>query len=766
MRYVAIELLVFLRRDAIRAISILALLMAALLSQSVIVWAILVLVILGLCFDTLQISRTTRTLRAIAEGDRFVAFPSSPINNLHCLDIAAAGERMRRDLIEADAAIADQRRMLAEARIRRDGASFFTARFHESVALAFSNFSQRGDEICATVDSLNQYNSGLLRDAHMMSDAVNGTASDIEAVSQAASRIADVVATTSDQIAASEVATRTTMTDLRRTRDTIQRLKKASHEVSTIIATIRSVATQTSLLALNATIEAARAGEKGLGFAVVASEVKTLATRSEQATGTIRRQIEEIQSAVDETAGAIDAIMGRVQSLTATHDAFAVSLAESTAAIESVGAKADVVAGRVSGTMPDLASGVGEIEMAGRSVLDNARKLMSGSERLVENFQTYFADLASGAIKVGVLHSLSGTVTATERAPHDLLIGLIEETNRNGGLLGRPLEAVIVNPRADAAAYAEGARTLLGAGAAAIFGCWTSQSRIETIPVLEAADGLLFYPSQYEGGELSPAVFYGGGTPPQQAWPAVDFLADRGRRRLVLIGDGSVYAAGTHASIKRYAPSAGATVVLELTVPPTGANWTTVVADLLKAEKRAPLAIMSTLPGAPSVSLFREMARHKIAAERMPTLSLSIGETQMAALDARSMAGHYVAWNYLHGVDGAANEAFVAMWRRLCGDPAAFTDDSLEATFINFSFWTMAVRKANSTRTADVRAALQGLSLLAPSGSLISVTPDQHTTLPAFVGQIRADGSIFPVWASRMIRDANGRHRPAVALAA
>lgn len=760
------DLLTFLRRDAIRTLSIICLLILGLVSGSPYIAAGILVVIFGICADTIQIHRATRTLRAIAEGDRFVAFPTNWIESKHCIQIAQAGERMRRDLIEVDAAIADQRRMFAEARIRRDGATFFTSRFHDSVGQAFSTFAKRGDEICATVDNLASFNSGLLRDAHSVSDAVSETASDIQAVSHAASQIATIVATTADQIAGSEAATRSTLADLHRTRHTIGRLKRASQEITTIVATIRSVASQTSLLALNATIEAARAGEKGLGFAVVASEVKTLATRSEQATETIRKQIEEIQRAVDETARAIDAILARVDSLSATHDAFAASLAQSTAAIESVGAKADTVAGRVSQAMPDLASGVGEIEMAGRSVLDNARTLMAGSEQLVASFRTYFEDLASGSIKVGVLHSLSGTVTAAERPMHDLLIGLIDETNRQGGLLGRPLEAMIVNPRSEAKAYAEGARHLLESGVAAIFGCWTSQSRIETRPVLEAGDGLLFYPSQYEGGETSRSIFYAGGTPQQQALPALDFLVGIGRRRLVLVGHRSVYSIGTHAIIQRCAPGAGATVVLDLSVPDVNPNWSRIVATIAKMDGRDQIAIVSTLPGDSSVLFFRETVRQDMGADRVPTLSLSIGETEMAALDARCMAGNYVAWNYLHNIKSKTNEAFVALWRRLINNPVAVTDDALEATYIAFTLWITAVRRAGSTRTADVRAALQGLSVVAPSGFSVAVTRDQHTTLPAFVGQIEADGHIVPVWASRTTRDPEGRPQTSVAAAA
>ena len=754
-----INVIKFARKNVVTSLAILCLVVVELESVTVLVRLATAVVALTWIVETIQIHRAAKVLRAIAEGDRFVAFADHWLESPSCADVAAAGERMRRDLIESDAAIADQRRVLAESRIRRDGAAFFTTRFHQSVGEAFSQFSERGERIRATVEGLAAHNSGLLRDARSVADAVAGTATDVKAVSQAAARISELVATTSDQIVASEAASRETVSDLRRARDTIQRLRRAGQEISTILDVIRAVASQTSLLSLNATIEAARAGEAGRGFAVVASEVKILAMRSEDATGTIRHQIEAMQGAVDETSAMIDAIMARVTLLTDTQQAFTESLAQSSAAIERIGANADTVVHRVSDAMPDLASGVEEIETAGRSVLDNARSLMARSETLVASFRGYFEDLTSGSIKVGVLHSLSGTVTAAERPLHDLLIGLIDETNAAGGLLGRPLEAMIVNPRSEAEAYAEGARHLLGSGAAAIFGCWTSQSRIETIPVVEKSGGLLFYPSQYEGGEAAPCVVYTGGTPQQQAWPAIEFLVGAGHRRLVLLGHPTAYSRGTHAVIKRHAPTAGATILLDIAVA-EDIVWSRIVARILAVERSAPIAVVSTLSGDASVPFFRELARHGIGARRIPTLSLSIGEAETQAIDAQAATGHYVAWNYLHSLDNPQNARFVDMWRRIKGDPNAITHDALEATFLGFSLWRNAVEAAGSTRGEAVRAALRGMTIEAPSGFTVSVTEAQHLRLPAFVGQIQADGTIKPVWTSRTVLEPNRFARP------
>ena len=266
--------------------------------------------------------------------------------------------------------------------------------------------------------------------------------------------------------------------------------------------------------------------------------------------------------------------------------------------------------------------------------------------------------------------------------------------------------------------------------------------------MLERKGGLLFYPSQYEGGETSRHIVCTGSTPQQQAWPAVDFLIGIGRRRFVLVGHPSIYSRGTHDAIAAYAPTVRATIVADLAIADTDANWSRVVAAILAAEAPGALAVISTLSGDASVPFFREMARQGIHAERIPTLSLSIGESEMPALDGARVAGNYVAWSYLFGIEAETNRSFVEKWRRICGDPAARTSDSLEATYIGFSLWRQAVEKAGSTAPADVWSALHGMSIDSPNGFRVSVTANRHITRPAFVGQIRNDSTITPVWAT------------------
>ncbi len=710
----------------------------------------LLAITLVLCLALVELARVHHAIHLlglVADGDRFVRF--SNVAGRGPIAIAAAAETMRLRLMDADAAVADGQRILAEARIRRDGAAFYTTRFQNTVAQAVAQFSQSGDQICAMVEGLNSVNSGLILDARGMSEAVTESAKEVASVSKTAARIADAVAIITGQIADGEAANSLTMAELRAAQGTITSLKTAAGEVGSILGIIDGVASQTSLLALNATIEAARAGEAGRGFAVVASEVKALAAQSAQASATIGTQIATMKAAVDQTALSIDAIMARVASLTNAQSAFTGSLAESTIAVERIGIEAASVSNRVARALPSLSFGVSEIEVAGHSVLASARNLMTGSQALATHFRTYFHDLAAGSIKVGILHSLSGTVTSVERPVHDLLIGLIEDTNRSGGLLGRPLEAVIFDPRAEPAAYAEGARKLIAAGASAIFGGWTSASRLAMRPVLEASAALLFYPSQYEGGEASPSIFYAGGTPQQQAFPAIDFLAGRNHRKLALIGDDSMFSRASHPLIRARAAALGRTIATEVRLDAARYDARQAVEKLLQAARRSDIAVISTLSGEASVPIFRELARRGVDAERMPFMCLSVQEAELLGLEAEPMKGHFVAWNYLSGIQGSSNAAFVDLWRRICGDDRSVPNDSLEATFIGFNLWKAAVAKAGTLAPDDVRAALRGATIRSPSGYELLVTEQLHTTLPAFVGRIGDKGRIDVVWSSR-----------------
>ena len=245
--------------------------------------------------------------------------------------------------------------------------------------------------------------------------------------------------------------------------------------------------------------------------------------------------MKDIQQAVERTATALQNVHASVGNINETDSNLRTVLEQQTAQLDEIALRATNVAGQVATALPDIRSAVGHVDQAGQSVLGTAEELIDRSQGFVTTVGRYFTDLDHGAIKVGILHSLSGTMTASERPLQELLVMLIEKLNTEGGLLGRPVEAVIMNPRSDAKAYATQARTLLTEHkVAAIFGCWTSASRKEVLPVVEELDGLLFYPSQYEGEEESPNIFYTGATPQQQAIPAVDYLLGQGRKRFFL----------------------------------------------------------------------------------------------------------------------------------------------------------------------------------------------------------------------------------------
>ena len=362
----------------------------------------------------------------------------------------------------------------------------------------------------------------------------------------------------------------------------------------------------------------------------------------------------------------------------------------------------------------------------------------------------YFSDLDDGAIRVGILHSLSGTLTASERPLQQLLVMLIERLNDAGGLLRRPVEAVILDPASNPGSYAELARTMLKErGVAVIFGCWTSASRKHVLPVLEQHGGILFYPSQYEGEEASPRIFYTGATPRQQALPAIDYLLGQGFRRFILLGTDYVYPRTTNAIIKAYLRERDADVVLE-SYAAFGENiWRETIERLRKLAAHGDTAIVSTISGDFNVHFFREFSRQGIRADELPVMTLSIGEAELPALTGAHMEGHLTAWSYLHALDHAENRAFISQWRDFAGDPDGVTNDPMEATLIGFRLWTAAVERAGTTDAEIVRRTLAGMSTTGPSGHTVRMDErNQHLHKPAFVGRISRDSRILPVWTS------------------
>ncbi len=361
-----------------------------------------------------------------------------------------------------------------------------------------------------------------------------------------------------------------------------------------------------------------------------------------------------------------------------------------------------------------------------------------------------FAFAADETIKVGVLHSLSGTMAISETTLKDVMLMLIEQQNAKGGLLGKKLEAVVVDPASDWPLFAEKARQLISADkCAAVFGCWTSVSRKSVLPVFEELNGLLFYPVQYEGEESSKNVFYTGAAPNQQAIPAVDYLASQGVTRWVLAGTDYVYPRTTNKILEAYLQAKGvAAEDIMINYTPFGhSDWQSIVADIKKfgsAGKKT--AVVSTINGDANVPFYKELANQTVAATDIPVIAFSVGEEELAGLDTGPLVGHLAAWNYFMSVDNPTNAAFIKEWKTFIKDEKRVTNDPMEAHFIGFNMWVEAVKKAGTTDTDAVADAILGVSVPNLSGAYSTMMPNHHITKPVLIGEIQENGQFETVW--------------------
>jgi urea transport system substrate-binding protein len=686
------------------------------------------------------------TIGQIAGGDRYAALPER-IGSGALGDSAAAAERMRQVLIDADALAVDHRSREAEARLHYAGRTFFTRRFRTTVDELTSVFQSAAEEIQVTAADLGKRNEDVRRRTAQAVDASTTAGRDVAAVAVAARQLLALIVESTDEAAAAKDATERTIADLERTDRTVRSLAAAATRIGAVVKLIEAIASQTSLLALNATIEAARAGAAGRGFAVVASEVKTLAQQTAKATGDIGAQIHDIQHAVSETVDAIASVSVSVTTMSDANRQLSGILDHQAAEIDRIGSRAEQVAGTVSGVLPEISTIANSVEEAGNGVLNTAEDLLGRSKWLADAISRYFSDLEHGSIKIGILHSLSGTMTASERPLQELLVMMVEQQNARGGLLGRPIEPVIVNPHSDAKAYAELASKLISEHkVAAIFGCWSSASRKEVLPIVERDNALLFYPSQYEGEEASRSIFYLGATPPQQAIPAVNFLRDQGINRFFLVGTDYIYPRTTNAILKGYLASQRIFDVAECYTVLGQKDWRSVVERIRRFAKGSRTAIVATVSGDANVHFFRELARQGISPSDVPVMSLSINEAELPALMRSQVSGNFVAWNYLHALETPENRAFIAEWRQFTGKPDAVANDPMEATWIGFHLWTAAVEAAGTPDVDKVRTELGGRRVAAPSGFTVQMDERTHHLFkPVMIGRIENDGRIMPV---------------------
>ena len=365
---------------------------------------------------------------------------------------------------------------------------------------------------------------------------------------------------------------------------------------------------------------------------------------------------------------------------------------------------------------------------------------------------------ADDTIKVGILHSLSGTMAISETTLKDVMLMLIAEQNKKGGVLGKKLEAVVVDPASNWPLFAEKARELISQDkVAAVFGCWTSVSRKSVLPVFKELDNILFYPVQFEGEEGERNVFYTGAAPNQQAIPAVDYLmsADGGSvKRWVLEGTDYVYPRTTNKILEAYLKQKGvADEDIMINYTPFGfSDWQTEVSKIKafgSAGKKT--AVVSTVNGDANVPFYKELGNQGIKATDIPVMAFSVGEEELAGLDTKPLVGHLAAWNYFELIKTPANEAFIKEWHEFTKNPKRTTNDPMEAHYIGFNMWVKAVEKAKTTNADKVIAALPGIKQANLTGGVSEMLPNHYITKPVFIGEIRADGQFDVVWKTKSL---------------
>ena len=390
------------------------------------------------------------------------------------------------------------------------------------------------------------------------------------------------------------------------------------------------------------------------------------------------------------------------------------------------------------------------------------KRFAAGSVLAAASMVASQALFAADTIKVGVLHSLSGTMAISETVLKDVTLMAIEEINNKGGVLGKKLEAVVVDPASNWPLFAEKARQLLSQDrVAVVFGCWTSVSRKSVLPVFEELNGLLFYPVQYEGEELSKNVFYTGAAPNQQAIPAVEYLLSKeggGAKRFVLLGTDYVYPRTTNKILRAFLKSKGiADKDIDEKYTPFGhSDYQTIVADVKKFAAGGKTAVVSTINGDSNVPFYKELGNQGLKATDVPVVAFSVGEEELRGVDTKPLVGHLAAWNYFMSIKGPADDEFKKKWatyakaKKLPNADKPLTNDPMEAAYIGINMWKQAVEKAKSTDTDKVIAAMAGQTFKAPSGITSKMDEKNHHLHKAvFIGEVKADGQFNVVWKTK-----------------
>ena len=358
---------------------------------------------------------------------------------------------------------------------------------------------------------------------------------------------------------------------------------------------------------------------------------------------------------------------------------------------------------------------------------------------------------AQDTIKIGILHSLSGTMAISETTLKDTMLFLIDEQNKKGGVLGKKLEAVVVDPASNWPLFAEKARELISKNkVSVVFGCWTSVSRKSVLPVFKELNSILFYPVQYEGEESERNVFYTGAAPNQQAIPAVDYLMKEEKvKRWVLEGTDYVYPRTTNKILEAYLKAKGVKDEdISINYTPFGhADWQTRVAAIKKfGSEGKKTAVVSTINGDANVPFYKELGNQGVKAKDIPVVAFSVGEEELAGVDTKPLVGHLAAWNYFQSIKGKGNDDFIAKWKAFTKNPKRVTNDPMEAHVIGFAMWVKAVEKAKTTDPDKVIDALPGIEAPNLTGGTSKMLPNHHITKPVFIGEVRGDGQFDVVW--------------------
>ncbi len=393
----------------------------------------------------------------------------------------------------------------------------------------------------------------------------------------------------------------------------------------------------------------------------------------------------------------------------------------------------------------------------------SAMKTLAAAAAVASLSLTGLSAQAADTIKVGVLHSLSGTMAISETVLKDTVLMAIDDINAKGGVLGKKLEAVVVDPASNWPLFAEKAKQLLTQDkVAVVFGCWTSVSRKSVLPVFEQNNGLLFYPVQYEGEELSKNVFYTGAAPNQQAIPAVEYLMSKeggAAKRFVLLGTDYVYPRTTNKILRAFLKSKGVkdADIMETYTPFGHSDYQTIVADIKKFATGGKTAVVSTINGDSNVPFYKELGNAGLKAKDVPVVAFSVGEEELRGVDTKPLVGHLAAWNYFMSVKNPTNSAFIKQWsdyakaKNIAGHKdKPLTNDPMEATWVGIHMWKQAVEKAKTTDVDKVIAAMAGQTFTAPDGFTVKMDEkNHHLHKPVMVGEIKADGQFGVVWKTK-----------------